>query len=77
MEKDVERKRKETNKRNREEALRNINYTDQAAKWRQGVNITTCISYYAWKKDKGHWEYKEVKEYTNGIENTQLKLVNM
>lgn len=73
--KDVERKRKETNKRNREEALRNINYTNQAAKWRQGVNITTYISYYAWRKDKGHWEYKEVREYTNGIENTQLKLV--
>lgn len=75
MERDVERKRKETNKRNREEALKNINYTNQAAKWRQGVNITTSISYYAWRKDKGHWEYKEVREYTNGIENTQLKLV--
>lgn len=75
MERDVERKRIETNKRNREEALKNINYTNQAAKWRQGVNITTYISYYAWRKDKGHWEYKEVREYTNGIENTQLKLV--
>lgn len=47
MERDVERKRIETNKRNREEALKNINYTNQAAKWRQGVNIMTSISYYA------------------------------
>lgn len=74
MERDVERKRKETNKRNREEALNKYDYKDLVANWRKGIKSNYSISYYAWIKNKGHWKYEKV--YNNVLMcNTQLKLV--